>query len=78
MQADVGTVGVGAPATVAVVVVMVLQNGCVCSYWDDDITLWVWSRLGQIWASGISSSSDKLLDAQRRIGVGMGGNGGGA
>lgn len=44
MQADGGTVGVGAPAAAAVVVV-VLQNGCVCSYWDDDITLCVWSRL---------------------------------
>lgn len=47
MQADEGKVGVGAPGAVvaAAVVVVVFQNRCVCSYWDDDITLCVWSRL---------------------------------
>lgn len=44
-RVDEGKVGAGAAAVEMAVAELVFQNGCVCTYWDDDITLCVQSRL---------------------------------
>lgn len=69
MQADEGKVGVGAPAA-AVAVVVVCQDGCVCSDWDDDITLCVRSRLRA--KSGPAGLAARQINCWTLRGVGVG------